>query len=592
MFFLIMLLSISGLPLYEVREVIVKANYQPFVGTEIIDSTALNSQTGKNLTSIMEKNLPGVSFTRKGLVGFGVGTNSAGQISASGFAEVPATVVLVEYDGVPDIMGIFGHPIPDFIETGVFDMISYERGVTIGYYGSNAVSGRINFNFPRRTKEGFSLLTNLGYNNYGKLYGSLKYASKIKKLDWGVGLSGINFDGDRENDHYGNSQILGRIGYGVSSRLYFEIGGRYGAFDYDDPGPEGGQSGWSKVKRGDFRVKAKYDEARSKIESVVYRVSGHNEISDGWNSDDFTEGVKIMANTLALENTPMRFTLSYIKYGGKGKDVIKNKDYGKFSDNRGEICGSITHIFKSKLGITATGSVNYSDRHGSFILPAVLFEYSPVKSALNFSLGAGRKFRYPTLKETELFPKLGPPGAFKSDPNIRPEEFVEYEFGINGKPFSLSYECRLHYRTGKNLIGVEGRFPNLTQKNLGEFKGPGAELKLVWNPLKNIEMGASGSYEKRDKGVLIGPQSILRLWASGRVTNFECEVDASYLKNPGTSENPLPDVFTLGVSLSYNFKWLKIYVNGDNLLNQEYELIKGYKMPRRNFSIGISSSFE
>jgi outer membrane cobalamin receptor len=54
----------------------------------------------------------------------------------------------------------------------------------------------------------------------------------------------------------------------------------------------------------------------------------------------------------------------------------------------------------------------------------------------------------------------------------------------------------------------------------------------------------------------------------------------------------LPDVFTLGVSLSYNFKWLKIYVDSDNLLNQEYELIKGYKMPRRNFSIGISSSFE
>ncbi|MGB9561312.1 MAG: hypothetical protein ACPL6C_00720, partial [bacterium] len=257
-------------------------------------------------------------------------------------------------------------------------------------YGSGAILGRLNMIFPKRDKSGTGGGLELGYNSINRMYGSLKSTGKYERFDWGMSLSGVNYDGDKENDHYGNGNILGRLGFTLTNEFYLEIGGRYGEFDFDDPGPQNGSKGWYNIKRGDGRLKLKYKRDKTEFQFIPFMVKGKNRISDGWQSKDYTLGLKVNSSLPIVQDVPLRVNLQVMKYGGEGENVIKNVDYGKTSDKRGELALALTHsVFQSFL-LTTTASLNYSNKFGFFPAPAVALEYH-IKNGFEIFAGTGLK---------------------------------------------------------------------------------------------------------------------------------------------------------------------------------------------------------
>ncbi|MGB9561311.1 MAG: TonB-dependent receptor, partial [bacterium] len=201
------------------------------------------------------------------------------------------------------------------------------------------------------------------------------------------------------------------------------------------------------------------------------------------------------------------------------------------------------------------------------------------------------KFRYPTLKEGEYFSRFGPPGGFKVDPEIKPEKMFDNQFGASFSSRLFFIKLEFHYRNVKDMIGVKGSFPNLVQSNLTEYEGYGSGIIYKLIPINGLELNGNVSQEIKKKGILIGPEASINLGIKYTFYGVTTKLKCGYLKNPGQTDAPLPDVFTVDWDVSYSFKKLGFYLEGNNLLDREYELIKGYKMPGRNFGGGIRVEF-
>ncbi|HHJ53852.1 MAG TPA: Plug domain-containing protein, partial [Caldithrix abyssi] len=62
---------------------------------------------------VIDMEFPSAFVMEKKVLGYGVGTEGAGQLYLRGLGGQPNTGVLVLLNGHPDFMGIFGHPLPD-----------------------------------------------------------------------------------------------------------------------------------------------------------------------------------------------------------------------------------------------------------------------------------------------------------------------------------------------------------------------------------------------------------------------------------------------------------------------------------------------
>jgi len=83
--------------------------------TGTTERTALEIDRGgaRTVFDAVDKLVPGAYVTRRGVMGYGLNSPS-GAVMIRGMGGSPNTQVLVVVDGRPDVMGLMGHPIPDF----------------------------------------------------------------------------------------------------------------------------------------------------------------------------------------------------------------------------------------------------------------------------------------------------------------------------------------------------------------------------------------------------------------------------------------------------------------------------------------------
>ena len=81
------------------------------MAVSVINNRQIQESNETSLLPVLNGRVPGLFVTERGVMGFGVAGNSAGQISIRGIGGSPTTGVLMLIDGHPQFMGIFGHPL-------------------------------------------------------------------------------------------------------------------------------------------------------------------------------------------------------------------------------------------------------------------------------------------------------------------------------------------------------------------------------------------------------------------------------------------------------------------------------------------------
>ena len=142
---------------------------------------------------------------------------------------------------------------------------------------------------------------------------------------------------------------------------------------------------------------------------------------------------------------------------------------------------------------------------------------------------------------------------------------------------------------------VDGKPRNV---NTGEIENSGVELDASWHINRHWRVSTNHSFLHMENKVLAAPEYKGFLGADyriGRLGRWRINVGLQYINGLYTSVGATEtkeDFCLLNAAVTFNAtKALRLWVRGENLLAEKYEINLGYPMPRATFMAGVNVEF-
>lgn len=544
----------------------------------------MGTSSSNSLMSTLSAKIPGIFVTEKGFSGFGI-SNPAGRISIRGLNGIQHVLVII--DGRPEYAGLFGHPISDLYSNSSISSVEIIPGSASVIYGGNAMGGVINIktNYPAQEGTSINIGTNYGSFNSYNIHGAVTY--KKEKFSARLFVNNDYSDNERPSASY-NSRSAGiNAYYSFSNNWDLSFNSSLSRMKSFDPGtvanPSLNNSVWYDVNRAGISLNLKNKFEAIEGNTILFFNNGVHDVFDGFHSEDKMFGISV--------NQGMALTASTIfSFGG---DI---KNYGGSARNRNPIVDTTINeagaylMISQKLvdRLTINGATRLANHSvfGTKLLPQINLTYA--FNNLTIYAGAAEGFRSPTI--AELF-------MFAANVNLKPEHSWNYELGLKGNPIlkNLMLNTTAYIIEGKDLIAGVGAPPNRRNENIGSVKNIGFEFSANYQPVNNLLFNFAFSHVDMKTKMIGVPESQLFVGSIFNYKKLQASINIKSIGNlyKRVAANNLTELkenyALLNAGLAYHvYDNLKIYVNGDNLLNKNYEIILGYPMPGRAISIGAN----
>lgn len=574
----------------------------------VVDRLTIENSMQPSLLPVLTEQVPGLFVTERGVMGYGVSDGAAGGISLRGLSGGSARLMVL-IDGHPQYAGIFGHPISDAYQSLLADRVEVLRGPASVLYGSNAMGGVINIVTRKMHEDGVRTNLHAGYGSYNTLETEL--TNRIRKGRFNSVVSGSynRTDGHRADMGFEQYGGYAKLGYDMTDNwnMYADVNVTH--FNASYPGPVSAPlvDGDQRITRGvtSFSLNNKYEKTSGAL-SFFYNWGNHW-INDGYtpsagetsqdgrfNSRDNMMGVSLYQSTQFFEGNRITLGFDWFRYGGKAwTDYVAGENAGTRNDlvdkHEDEVAGyvDIRQNIGRWLTLNAGLRVDHHSRVGTEWVPQAGLAFH-LPHAFELKASATKGFRYPILREMYMFSP--------QNPDLKPESMWNYEVSLsqtllNGR---LSYGINLFYIDGKNLI-VTLPNPNGTgmlNQNTGTIDNTGVELQAAYRINQKWSVDGNYSYLHMENPVIAAPEHKLYAGASFSKGRWNVASGLQYIAGLYTAvgDNPQTENFVLW-NLRGSFraaKWLDIWVRGENLLAQKYEINAGYPMPRATVMGGIN----
>ena len=574
-----------------------------------------------SLLPTLSERVPGLFVTQRGVMGYGVSGGAAGGITVRGLSSAGGQVMVL-VDGHPQYQGIFGHAIADAYQTMVAERVEVVRGPASLLYGSNALGGVVNIITRQDATPTSSAAKNshatdlvLGAGSYGSFQAEASHRQRAGKFSANVALNYQRSDNHRPSMGFYQYGGVARIGYDVSANWRAWAALNLTHFAASNPGslqaPLLDARQW--VNRGVVEAAVENHYARTSGAVSVYHNFGRHKINDGHaasaaprdflfrSRDALTDVSAHQGIRLCKGNwTTLGFDYQNIHGEAWNADILtderlnrtmeKNMHYpldknltevGAYVDVRQDVAAWWT--------VEAGVRIDHHTEAGTEWVPRAGFVFRPLATA-ELKLTAAKGFRVPTLREMFLY------GV--ANPDLRPERLWNYELAwkqrLAGGRFT--YGVNVFYLKATNLIGTTmvaevGRAMNY---NTGATEHYGAELEAALRLGDHWQLSTNHSYLHTQHPVLAAPEYKGNLGA--RYTLGALEVGADITAATGICTNVATEhhehAVLLNASAAYRLlPQLRLWVRGENLLAQRYELCEGYPMPRATVMAGVRLSF-
>ena len=577
----------------------------------VIPRLSIEKSLQSSLLPVLTEQIPGLFTTSRGVMGYGVSNGAAGGISLRGLSGGNARLMVL-IDGHPQYAGIFGHPIADAYQTLLADKVEVLRGPASVLYGSNAMGGVINIVTRKMHEDGIRTDVRAGYGSYNTLETEL--TNRIRKGRFSSVISGSynHTDGHRENMPFEQYGGYAKLGYELASHwnTYADVNVTH--FNATYPGPVSAPllEGDQRITRGmaSFVVENNYDRTSGGF-SFFYNWGDHW-INDGYtpsageqpqdgrfNSFDDMMGLSLYQSARFFTGNRITFGFDWFRYGGEAwTEYVKGEKAGTREDivdkHEDEVAGYVD--FRQDIGTWLTFNaglrIDHHSRIGTEWVPqAGLAFHLPHNMELKASASKG--FRYPILREMYMFPP--------QNPDLKPESMWNYEIAFSQRLLEgrLSYGVNVFYIDGKNLIMT---LPNpngsgMLNQNSGEIDNAGVELQAAYRISQEWSADANYSFLHMENPVVAAPEHKLYAGVNFSKGRWDVSTGVQYIAGLYTSvgDNPQTENFVLW-NMCGQFratKWLDLWVRGENLLAQRYEINAGYPMPRATVMGGINVNF-
>jgi iron complex outermembrane receptor protein len=271
--------------------------------------------------------------------------------------------------------------------------------------------------------------------------------------------------------------------------------------------------------------------------------------------------------------------------------------------------------FQDEIDSATSGSKWYGQ-----VTPRVGLTYTPW-SSLTLYANYGQGFQVPTTNELFTF------GPFGSNPDLKPVKSQTYEIGLRARPADWLETTLAFFLTDvSNEIVFVVTDPSTfsgRNENLPKSRRQGAEVGLKIRPHEWVDILLnytytdarfqtsftlfSGTVQKGDRIPLVPLNRVNGTVNFHPLQGLEIGLTGQYVSRqvllndePNQSHYRIQDAFLLSVQASYTWKWLRFFLQGNNLTNQQYEtygIVSGntvFVMPAPGINVlgGLTIRFE
>lgn len=569
----------------------------------IVGRKTLTEQHQPSVLPTVMQQVPGLFVTSRSMMGYGVSTGAAGGINLRGITG-GAGQLLVLIDGHPQYNGVYGHPISDSFQTLMADRVEVLRGPASVLYGSNAMGGVLNIVTRSIHEDGVKSSVNLGAGSYGTV--QAEASNQVRSGKFSSTVSAQYGRTDNHRPRMGFEQYGGylKLGYDITEHWNAYADADITHFNSSYPGavssPMYGADQW--ITRGVVSAAVENHYNRTSGALSVYSNFGRHKIDDGsadpttptqrfFRSKDALTGISWYQSAQLFEGNRLTVGMDYQHIYGNAYYTSKqtgevldtpNKQSGK--SHRNEIAGYVDfrQDLATWLTIDAGLRLDHHSVTGTEWIPQAGIVVRPIETG-EIKAMASKGFRNPTMREMYLYPP--------SNEELEPERIWNYELSWRHRLGAFHYGANLYYIKGDNMIQTVNR----KNVNTGEIENYGAELEAEYRIDSHWSVNTNHSLLHMEHPVIAAPTYKGFLGANYNCCRWTVVAGLQYISGLYTAvgdQEQKEDFCLLNASVTYNVaKGLSLWLRGENLLAQSYEINLGYPMPRATFMGGINWNF-
>lgn len=574
----------------------------------VVNREQIELRNDPSLLPLLIEYIPGLFTTSRGLMGYGVSGGAAGGMSLRGIggapqAGLPTTGMLVLIDGHPQYMGLMGHPISDAYQSLLAERVEVLRGPASVLYGSNAMGGVINIVTRKMQQDGIRTHANAGYGSYNTLQSEV--TNRIRKGGFTSIVSGSynRTDGHRKDMEFEQYGGYVKLGYEVSKAWNVWADVNLTHFNASNPGEVSNPllDNDQRITRGMTSFALANDYAKTSGTLSFFYNWGKHWINDGYHpnaepldyrfhSRDKMLGVSWYQSVQLFEGNRLTAGFDYFHFGGEAwNKTLAGERNTQADKTQDDVAGYID--FRQSLGDWLTFDmglrVDHHSQVGTEWVPQIgLSFHLPENSEVK--LMAGKGFRYPTIREMYMFRP--------ANPDLRPERLWSYELSFAQRLLEgrLSYGVNVFYIDGENLImrmPIDGRPLNV---NTGKIKNAGVEAQVAYRIVPAWSVDVNYSYLHMDNPVLASPEHKLYVGTAFSKGRWNVSTGLQYVAGLYKKLDPEETEDFLLWNVRGTFRVLDgfdVWVKGENLLAQKYEINAGFPMPKATVMAGVNIKF-
>ena len=567
----------------------------------VIGRETLTEQHQTSILPTVMQQVPGLFVTSRSMMGYGVSTGAAGGINLRGITG-GAGQLLVLIDGHPQYQGIYGHPIADSYQTMMADRVEVLRGPASVLYGSNAMGGVINIVTRSMHQDGVKTSFNVGAGSYGTI--QTEASNQIRSGRFSSTVAAQYGRTDNHRPRMGFEQYGGylKLGYDINSHWNTYIDADITHFNASYPGAESSPlydaDQW--ITRGVVSAALENHYNRTSGALSVYSNFGRHKIDDGtadpskptqryFRSKDALTGVSWYQSAQFFDGNRVTVGVDYMHIYGKAYYTSKatdeelntpNKQSGK--SYRNEIAGyvDIRQDLLPWLTVDAGIRVDHHSITGTEWIPQAGVVVRPIETG-EVKAMVSKGFRNPTMREMYLYPP--------SNTDLEPERLWNYELSWRHRlQDGFTYGVNLFYIKGDNMIQTVNR----QNVNTGEIENWGVEAEAKYPICSFFDVTFNSAYLHMKNKIIAAPEVTGYLGLNYHQEKWLATLGLQHIANlyTGVGDNEQKESFwLLDASVSYAAtRNVSLWVRGENLLAQKYEINLGYPMPRATSMAGVS----